>query len=315
MENSAQGLSMLEPEHKVVVTGEEHHQADLARWAPRADGRPRRVAAELGFVTGPRGRRVIEVRVDGRRVGILTVLMSERYAPHVFDVQRRGGRPGCVAMVVHGRRGLVEVQVYLPEVARDGTALLPPAPLPTPAPARPGARPGAGPGPAGPGRGRRLRRPLWVGAGVLAALVVVGGALGDRSEEVPTVPAAAPSTTRAALPTPTRAPATPSPSPSAGSPVGVPQASVASAPTTRATQSRAPVTAAASPAPRTTTRAPAPEPARAAVPERAANCHPSYSPCLPDGPDLDCGDVDGPVSVTGPDEYRLDADDDGIGCE
>ena len=157
MENSAQGLSMLEPEHKVVVTGEEHHQADLARWAPRADGRPRRVAAELGFVTGPRGRRVIEVRVDGRRVGILTVLMSERYAPHVFDVQRRGGRPGCVAMVVHGRRGLVEVQVYLPEVARDGTAVLPPAPLPLPVPARPGGRRACARGPRGSGCSRASR--------------------------------------------------------------------------------------------------------------------------------------------------------------
>ena len=31
--------------------------------------------------------------------------------------------------------------------------------------------------------------------------------------------------------------------------------------------------------------------------------------------DLDCGDVNGPVRVTGSDPYRLDADGDGIGCD
>jgi micrococcal nuclease len=50
-----------------------------------------------------------------------------------------------------------------------------------------------------------------------------------------------------------------------------------------------------------------------------ANCHPSYSPCLPIVADLDCPDVRAlgaaPVQVIGPDEYRLDRDKDGIGCE
>lgn len=49
------------------------------------------------------------------------------------------------------------------------------------------------------------------------------------------------------------------------------------------------------------------------------NCHPSYDPCLPVVGDLDCFDVRAlgaaPVSVRGPDEYRLDRDNDGIGCE
>jgi hypothetical protein len=63
------------------------------------------------------------------------------------------------------------------------------------------------------------------------------------------------------------------------------------------------------PAPRTVQAAPKP------APEAKSNCHPSYSPCLPDGPDLDCGDIDGRVVVKGPDEYRLDADNDGIGCD
>ena len=52
-------------------------------------------------------------------------------------------------------------------------------------------------------------------------------------------------------------------------------------------------------------------------------CTPGYSPCLPPAKDYDCaggkGDgpkyVQGPVYVTGPDPYRLDADHDGIGCE
>ena len=61
---------------------------------------------------------------------------------------------------------------------------------------------------------------------------------------------------------------------------------------------------------------PDPEPA-------GGSCHPSYSPCVPIASDVDClggsGDgpeyVAGPVDVIGPDEYRLDADHDGIGCE
>ena len=51
----------------------------------------------------------------------------------------------------------------------------------------------------------------------------------------------------------------------------------------------------------------------------ASNCHPSYTPCLPIVGDLDCGDIrvvgKDPVQVKGPDEYRLDADGDGLGCE
>jgi hypothetical protein len=49
----------------------------------------------------------------------------------------------------------------------------------------------------------------------------------------------------------------------------------------------------AKPTPRTVQAAPTPEPVAA---EPASNCHPSYSPCLPDGPDLDCGDINGQVT-------------------
>lgn len=50
-----------------------------------------------------------------------------------------------------------------------------------------------------------------------------------------------------------------------------------------------------------------------------SDCHGSYTPCLPIVSDLDCADVRSmgaaPVRVKGPDEYELDRDSDGIGCE
>ena len=50
-----------------------------------------------------------------------------------------------------------------------------------------------------------------------------------------------------------------------------------------------------------------------------AACHPSYVPCLPVVDDLDCDEVRAldaaPVDVVGDDEYGLDADHDGVGCE
>lgn len=54
-------------------------------------------------------------------------------------------------------------------------------------------------------------------------------------------------------------------------------------------------------------------------PEPEPVCHPSYVPCLPVVDDLDCPDVvdlgAAPVSVIGPDDYGLDSDHDGVGCE
>jgi endonuclease YncB( thermonuclease family) len=50
--------------------------------------------------------------------------------------------------------------------------------------------------------------------------------------------------------------------------------------------------------------------------EPARSCHPSYTPCVPDvSHDLDCADIGFTVRVVGPDEYRLDGDGDGYGCE
>jgi hypothetical protein len=47
-------------------------------------------------------------------------------------------------------------------------------------------------------------------------------------------------------------------------------------------------------------------------------CEPGYSPCLPRRSDLNCNEIPAskkPVTVTGSDPYRLDADGDGVGCE
>jgi len=66
--------------------------------------------------------------------------------------------------------------------------------------------------------------------------------------------------------------------------------------------------------------APAPAPAPAPSPAPASGaCHASYSPCLPIVGDLDCADIRAmgvaPVRVLGSDPYRLDGDNDGLGCE
>jgi endonuclease YncB( thermonuclease family) len=48
----------------------------------------------------------------------------------------------------------------------------------------------------------------------------------------------------------------------------------------------------------------------------AGNCAPGYNPCVPHfPPDLDCADVDGPITVTGSDPHGLDGEGDGVACE
>lgn len=50
--------------------------------------------------------------------------------------------------------------------------------------------------------------------------------------------------------------------------------------------------------------------------KKKSNCHPNYSPCVPNaGYDLDCSDIGFTVRVIGADPYRLDRDRDGYGCE
>jgi micrococcal nuclease len=58
-----------------------------------------------------------------------------------------------------------------------------------------------------------------------------------------------------------------------------------------------------------------PEPTQS-EPVPAGDCEPGYDPCVPPyPPDVDCADVDGPITVTGSDPHGLDGNDDGTGCE
>ena len=45
------------------------------------------------------------------------------------------------------------------------------------------------------------------------------------------------------------------------------------------------------------------------------DCSPNYEPCLPVADDLNCSDLETQVRVIGEDEYNLDRDGNGIGCE
>ncbi|MCU1371845.1 MAG: Uncharacterized protein JWO77_3039, partial [Ilumatobacteraceae bacterium] len=70
------------------------------------------------------------------------------------------------------------------------------------------------------------------------------------------------------------------------------------------------------------TMPPAPPTTVAPAPLTGGGCHPSYDPCVPYASDVDCagGSGNGPaytgrVNVIGPDEYDLDRDGDGVGCE
>lgn len=58
------------------------------------------------------------------------------------------------------------------------------------------------------------------------------------------------------------------------------------------------------------------QPQQQPPPQPPSGCASGYSPCVPVyPPDVDCADVDGPISVTGSDPHGLDADDDGVACE
>lgn len=65
--------------------------------------------------------------------------------------------------------------------------------------------------------------------------------------------------------------------------------------------------------------APQPTPQNLVGGGAAEKCHASYDPCLPIVDDLECAEVRAmgaaPVTVKGPDDYMLDAEEDGLGCE
>jgi len=184
-ENSTAGLTMLDAERAVVVTGD-------ARLHHVLRDHPDPVTVELVPV-GPR----LEARLDGERVGELSALMSLRYAPTVDGVLRRGERPGCVGRIIRGKHG-VDVELWLPAVNAAGGP--PTEQVPVIVATR---------------RRSRSRTPLWVGVGIVALLDVIGGVVGltrvsappaAAVAAVPTRVAAAPSTVATVADRPTLAP-------------------------------------------------------------------------------------------------------------
>jgi hypothetical protein len=155
------------------------------------------------------------------------------------------------------------------------------------------------------------RRKGWWATGAIAAVIGLAAATsGDDEGEtrvetdavttVSVAPASVSSTTVAVVVS--EAPTVPPPTvaPTSLAPTTAPS-------TTRSTTKAPPATFAAVPT---------------AAPEPASDCHPSYRPCVPFAVDVDCagGSGNGPeytgrVEIIGPDEYDLDRDHDGIGCE
>lgn len=299
IENSPAGLVMLESEVMVTVTGEEHHQAALARF-PVAQGMQRHVVVELAWCTIAsgkyRGQRAIEVRLDGQRIGELTHLMSQRYAPLVAQLTARGARPGCQALIQWGNRGL-EVLLRLP---RNGNVVipLPAAPVAVVPPPMP--------------RRTSSQAPKWIAAAVIALIFVA--ALASTDED-------SPSTTPAAQLATSTYEAT------SASPSSTTTTTVAPTTTTTTVAPAPPVAqppAAQNPVPKVNTPAPPPPAAQPQPqPQPQPQCDPNYSGCVPIASDVDCAGgsgngpayVSGPIRVTGIDIYGLDNDKDGIACE
>jgi hypothetical protein len=302
---------MLDDEVTVTVTREEHHQAALAPYAPLPGGQ-RRVAVELGWcVIGAgkyQGEQAIEVRLDGRRVGELTYLMSRRYAPMLAAVASHGGRPGCAAVIERGGRGL-QVELCLP---REGS--LPPQLGPTPV-HRPAPTQGFHPAPVRRG-GSTLGKPAWIAAGVVGGLILVGAISNALSSPDPRDASPAITTTEAPPETTTTA---------ATTTTSTTTTSTTTTSTTTTQLAPPPAPVAPVDVPTTTKAAPKPKPPKPAppAPPPMSQCDPNYSGCVPVASDVDCAGgsgngpayVKGPVTVIGSDIYDLDRDGDGTACE
>lgn len=111
------GTVLLCGDRTCTVTREEDHQDVLAAYAPRKGQDVRAVVATLGFCTVDRGKHrgaeVIGVHLDGRRVGQLTKLMSERYEGVVRGFLAQGLRVTCEGFAFPTPKG-VEVELRLP---------------------------------------------------------------------------------------------------------------------------------------------------------------------------------------------------------
>lgn len=100
----------------VTVTGEEAHPEALATLRPHAA-----TGATLHLVSAPSGASgdqapgLIEVRIDGNAVGVLTPAMSERYHDLVWKARFAGTTVTCRAHVSEDQRG-TQVRLSLPSV-------------------------------------------------------------------------------------------------------------------------------------------------------------------------------------------------------
>jgi len=281
IENSVAGLEMLAGEVYVTVNHQRHHQYALERYRVDPGGR-RHVAVELGWCVIREGRHsgenALEVRLDGRRIGELTFLMSQRYAPVVQRLVESGARPGCEAVVQRTTQGLA-VMLRLPQSVEE-----------TEVPATQVARPA-----------RRLRLG-WLAAGAVGVLGVAAAlafALTPRSADTASgdtrTAGRAPVSSGAAV---EQAPAsTTAPRPSTTEPTTT---------VTTTTTVPAPATV-APPAPRST-------PAATCDPNYRGACVPVAKDVDCTGMGNGPAFVTGPVQVVGTDVYRLDPNKDGVGC-
>lgn len=308
VDNSTAGLVMVSGDAAITVTREERHQSALAPYTP-APGGERRVAVELTWCvidTGKyKGQRAIEIRLDGRRVGELTHLMSQRYAPLVTRVNAHNTRAGCEAVITREAKGL-QLTLRLP---RDPDS----APLPSPAVplSRPAAQdvptvviPPVHRAPAAAESTFTKHKTVWV-VGAAAVVVLLFAAIIGNNEDDPSPSTASQTstetttTTEEPLPPPTTTPTT-----------------------TTTTPPPPPPTTTTVPPPPPVTQEPAPPPVTQEPPPQQ-QCDPNYSGCVPIASDVDCAGgsgngpayANGPIDVIGSDIYDLDRDHDGVACE
>lgn len=183
---------------------------------------------------------------------------------------------------------------------------------------------------------RRLRAwPIWVqaGLGIFFVSVLVSPFSGEKPTDVEAGAMAAAADTGRTLPTaPTTTEVTMAPTttevtvapPTTPATVAPPTTQVTVAPPrTQVTSANTTVAPTTAPPPPTTRMAPTTV-APTTAPPTSGGCHPSYEgACLsPNASDVDCEggtgngpEYSGPVRVVGPDEYDLDRDGDGYGCE
>lgn len=278
-ENSSEGFWLLPGNLPVPLTGVEQHQDVLAAHdAP--PGGYRDVQVELVVLTPAVGARTVEARIGGRRVGQLNPAMSLRYAGLLERAAASGVRPVCEAKAKRGRFG-IELTVMVPadpDSRHPGASAPKPPRAATPAPAA------------------KTRKPLWISAGVVLALMIAALAVNARQQSSQAGSVAPLVTSSSAAPTTTTTTTT---------------VTTTTAPAT--TEELIPPVSLVVPPLGGTSAAPAND-----------SCHPNYADaCVPIADDVDCAGgsgngpayVRGPVRVVGEDVYDLDRDNNGVACD